>query len=281
MNNNYNNGYNNGYPNNGYNGSYPDSGFSGYENNGYNGGYTNLGYQNGGYGTQPYSSGATSMTVGDFARKVYAWMFLGLGITFAIGIFLLINAEMTAAFIVEHLEVYYILALVEVALVFILGFFVKSMPSSVCLVIFIAYSALNGLTIAPSLIIFGAESAFMAFAATACIFGGMSIYGMLTKKDLSSLGTILFFGLLGLIVFSCIAMFFNMPLNDLIISLVGIALFVGFTAYDTQKIKKYYNNLQFSHELLQRSAIIAALDLYLDFINLFLYILRLFARSRN
>lgn len=226
------------------------------------------------YQQQEYAQG-----MAEYSKKVFAWMFLGLAVTFGIGFLLMMNQATVVPFIAENISVYYILALVEVVMVFILGFFVRKLPPTACKVIFLIYSAINGLTITPALIVYGASNAIYAFAVTAGIFGAMTIYGMVTKRDLSKLGPILFIGLIGLLVYSVIAMFFQMPMSDLIISVVGIVIFVGFTAYDTQKIKKYYSYFGGDQQTLQKTAIIVALDLYLDFINLFLYILRLFARN--
>lgn len=239
-----------------------------------------FGNNNYSYNSNPYQQ-EQSLGIAEYTRKVFGWMFCGLAITFIIGFTLVMNTEAVIMFIVEHIEAYYILALVEVVLVFVLGFFISKIPASVCRIIFIAYSIINGFTITPALIVYGAANAVYAFAVTAGVFGAMTIYGMVTKKDLSKLGPVLCIGLIGLIVYSFIAMIFRMPMSDLIISLVGIVIFVLFTAYDTQKIKRYYANFSGSQEALNKTAIIVALNLYLDFINLFLYILRLFARSNR
>lgn len=228
------------------------------------------------YQQQDYAQGMAA-----YSRKVFGWMFLGLAITFGIGFILVMNQAIVIPFIARNIAAYYILALIEVVLVFVLSFFVRKLPPAVCKAIFIGYAVINGFTITPSLIVYGVSNAIYAFAVTAGIFGAMSIYGMVTKRDLSKLGPILFIGLLGLLVYSVIAMFFHMPMSDLLISIIGIVIFVAFTAYDTQKIKKYYSYFGGDQQILQKTAVIVALDLYLDFINLFLYILRLFSRNNN
>ena len=236
---------------------------------------------NNGYPQNPYQQYEQTDGLAEYSRRVFSWMFLGLGITFIIGFIMLMNEMNVIFFLVENIGLYYIAALIEVVAVFILGFFIGKLSPTVCKGIFIAYSVLNGFTITPALIVYGAESAFYAFAATAVIFGAMTLYGMATKRDLTKLGPVLTIGLLGLLVYSIFAMIFQMPMSDFIISVIGIVIFVGFTAYDTQKIKRYYVSFSGDQVSLQKTAIIAALDLYLDFINLFLYILRLFARNRN
>lgn len=241
----------------------------------------NYNYNNNGYQQNSYQQYEQTNGLAEYSKRVFSWMFLGLGITFIIGFVMLMNAERVIFFLAENIALYYIAALVEVVAVFILGFFVSKLSPMACKVIFLLYSVINGFTIAPALIIYGAESAFYAFAATALIFGGMTLYGMVTKRDLSKLGPVLFIGLIGLLIYSVIAMLFHMPMSDLLISIIGIVIFVGFTAYDTHKIKRYYASFSGDEVSLQKTAIIVALDLYLDFINLFLYILRLFAKNNN
>ncbi|MGN1456397.1 MAG: Bax inhibitor-1/YccA family protein [Acutalibacteraceae bacterium] len=241
----------------------------------------NYNYNSNGYQQNPYQQYEQTNGLAEYSKRVFSWMFLGLGITFIIGFVMLMNADKVIFFLAENIALYYIAALVEVVAVFILGFFVSKLSPTACKVIFLLYSVVNGFTITPALIVYGAESAFYAFAATALIFGGMTLYGMVTKKDLTKLGPVLFIGLIGLLIYSVIAMIFRMPMSDLLISIIGIVIFVGFTAYDTQKIKRYYASFSGDEVSLQKTAIIAALDLYLDFINLFLYILRLFARNNN
>ena len=268
-----------------YNNNYNDP-YGGYQNNDYSQ------YSRNTYDGYSYD-GSSAITLAEFSKSVYLWMFAGLAITFAVGFILLSNPAILISLLSQNSGLFTIVALVEVALVFVLGFFVYKLPSAACLVIFFIYSILNGLVIAPTLLMcsvsFGSEGellfnpmpVFGAFAATACVFGAMSLYGMITKRNLSGLGTILFFGLLGLIGYSAVSFLFQVPMSDLIISLITIALFIGFTAYDTQKIKRVYSQRCGDQELLKRSSVVVALELYLDFINLFLAILNLFFKNRN
>ena len=280
------NRFNNQY--NGYNNQFDqNSQYNGYNNQfnqnpqGFNyEGFNN--YVNGGTTNQvQYNSVSHGLTLGEYTKKVYGWMFIGLAITFGIGMFLVANKAQVISLLYEYDSLYYILAGVEVILVFALNFFIQKLSPAVAAGIFLLYSAVNGLTFAPLLIMFDISTAFTAFAVTGCIFGLMAAFATFTKKDLSSWGSVLVFGLIGLMVYSVIALLFNMPQNDFFISIVGIILFMGFTAYDTQKIKAYYNSGVYSAETAQKGAIIAALQLYLDYINLFLYILRLFANRRD
>ncbi len=225
-----------------------------------------------------YESG---ISLSDFTRNVYLRMFIGLIITFGIGIIAVFNPEMVINLIGDNIGIFLIICGIEVILVFTLGFFIQKMSPAAATAIFYTYSIVNGITIAPLLVLYDMGTVFWTLAVTAGIFGLMSFVGFITKIDLSKLGPILLFGLIGLIIFSIIAMFFAIPMSDLIICIIGIILFMGFTMYDTKKIKAFYNASAGDPDRQKKSTIIAALQLYLDFVNLFLYILRLFARNRN
>lgn len=228
-------------------------------------------FQNIGFGT---------LSLADYSRKVFTWMFIGLAITFAIGFSIMLNPAAAFSLILAFPAVFIGLVIAELVAVIVLGLFISKLSPTACKVIFILYSIVNGITLAPTLIYVGAGTAFFAFAVTGGIFGAMALYGWITKKDLTKLGTVLLFGLIGLLIFSLIAMFIHIPMADMLICLAGIAIFIGFTAYDTQKIKRYYYNYQGSGVLIEKTAVMAALDLYLDFINLFIYLARLFANRR-
>ncbi len=245
-----------------------------YNNNRYDTGFDS-GFNH--YGVSAYQTGAAGMTMADFSRKVYAWMAAGLSITFILGF--AIQNMLTLALIEQFMPVYFASVILELVMVFVLGFFIYKLPSTVSLILFLVYSVCNGITISPTLMLAGADKAIYAFAATALLFGAFSIYGLITKRDLTKLRPILLIGLIVLLVFAVLGMFFHMEAVDLGISLLGIAIFIGFTAYDTQKIKKGYEYFSGDSEMLRKSAINIALELYLDFINLFLYILRLFMRN--
>ena len=248
---------------NDYNNNFYDSG------NNYDSGYS-------GKGIGQVSSG---ISLADFSRKVYSWMAMGLSITFILGFAFQSILSANPLMIEQFFPLYIVSVILELILVFTLGFFIYKMPSTVSLILFLIYSVLNGVNIAPTLMLAGADKAIWAFAATALLFGSFSIYGIVTKRDLTKLRPILFIGLIVLIVFGILGIFFRMGAMDLIISLMGIAIFVGFTAYDTQKIKKGYEYFSGDYEMLRKASINIALQLYLDFINLFLYILRLFSRN--
>lgn len=285
-------GYDSNNPDSYYNGNTNQQQFSGYSGNpGFTGDYgANMNYTN-----AAYANGmASGVSLAEFTRKVYGWMFVGLMITFGMGMLVLLNPIASLEFLVAHYGLFWIVAIIELVLVFALSHFIDKMSPTVATVIFLLYSVACGLTIAPVLLvnslsvsatkgglIVDPSGPFMAFAATALLFGGMSVYGMVTKRDLSKWTSVLLFGLLGLIGYSLIALIFQVPMSDLFIGIIGVILFTAFTAYDTQKIKRRYYALESNGEMLQKGAIFSALELYLDFINLFLYLLRLFASKRR
>ena len=237
------------------------------------------------YGQQGYSAyqqgyQEAGISMADYSKRVYGWMSAGLTVTFVVG-FVLMNILLNnITLIADFLPFFYGGIIVEFILVIVLGFFVRKLPYGVSLGLFGVYSVLNGITITPMLVVYGAQDAIYAFAATAVLFIAISIYGIVSKRDLTKLGPVLLIGLLVLIGYSVIAMIFRMPGDSLIISLIGIALFIGFTAYDTRKIKTGYEYFKNSEKDLKKSTVTIALELYLDFINMFIYILRLFGSRR-
>ena len=221
----------------------------------------------------------SGISMADFSRRVYSWMAVGLSVTFILGFAFQSVLAANPLMLEQFFPVYIVSVIVELIMVIALGFFIYKMPSTVSLIMFLIYSVCNGVNIAPTLMLAGADKAIWAFAATALLFGAFSVYGIVTKRDLTKLRPILLIGLIVLIVFGILGMFFRMGAMDLIISLIGIAIFVGFTAYDTQKIKQGYEYFSGDAEMLKKASVNIALQLYLDFINLFLYLLRLFSRN--
>ena len=174
--------------------------------------------------------------------------------------------------------VFFGLIIAEFALVFFLSARIRTMSKSAAGIAFAAYSVVNGLTLSSVLIVYAETSVARVFVIAALLFGVMTVYGMTTKSDLMSAGRYLFMGLVGIIIASLVNMFLGSSTLDWIISLVGVALFTGLTAYDTQKVLHASASADGS-EAFDKIAIIAALELYLDFINLFLYLLRLFGKK--
>lgn len=217
--------------------------------------------------------------VGSFLRSVYAWMFLGLLFTAATA-FVVSSSQILAQFILGNLFVFYGLILIELVLVFLLAARIKNMPYSTSAGLFLLYAILNGATFASIFFVYSGASIVLAFAGTAIMFGVVSLYGFITKKDLTGLGHFMGMALLGLIVVSLIDLFFASQTLDWITSWAGVIIFTALTAYDTQKIKKLYEGMH-SNTDRQSASLMGALTLYLDFINLLLDLLRIFGRRRN
>ena len=215
----------------------------------------------------------------DFLVKVYGWMSFGLFITAAVSMFLSMREEIVVDMVRSGL--FYGLLIGEFLLVLALSAAIKSMSSTTAGIMFFIYSALNGVTISIIFLVYTKASIASTFVLCSATFGAMSVYGYTTKSDLSSVGSFCYMGLFGLIFASLFNMFFASPAIYWISTYAGIAIFIGLTAWDTQKIKLMAQGGFGDEELADKASIMGALALYLDFINLFLYLLRLFGRRRD
>lgn len=212
-----------------------------------------------------------------FMTRTYAWMTLALCVT-ALAAFLTVSSQGMLEFIFSSKIVFYGLIIGELLLVGAMIAAVNRMSPTVAMLVFIAYSALNGLTLSVVLLLFTASSVVLTFLITAGTFAIMSIYGYTTKADLTRIGNIALMALIGVILASLVNMFLNSETLDYIISYVGVAIFVGLIAYDTQKLKDLSYAVDHESAAGKKASIMGALTLYLDFINLFLFLLRLFGR---
>lgn len=213
-------------------------------------------------------------------RSVYNWMMLGLFVS-GITAFFTIHSESMLQLIYGNPITIWILLIGELGLVFAITGAVGSMSAATASLLFVIFSVLNGLTLSSILLIYTAESISTTFLVTGLTFGATSFYGYVTKKDLTSWGNFLVMGLIGIIIASVANIFWQNSMFDLMISYIGIVIFVGLTAYDTQKIRRLAETIRTSDsEQFGKAAIIGALSLYLDFVNLFLMLLRLFGRRR-
>ncbi|MFA6059766.1 MAG: Bax inhibitor-1/YccA family protein [Taibaiella sp.] len=230
---------------------------------------------------QPYNTNPTTIDSSFVARyiaKVYGWMFLGLSIT-AVVAFLVASSPLAQSVLFGNRLVFFGLFIAQIFLVGFLSIRIQKMSSTTATAIFLGYSALMGLTFSVFILAYSAASLVTVFAITAGTFGVMSAVGYFTKQDLTSFGKIMIMGLVGVVIASIVNIFMESKMLYWIISYVGVAVFVGLIAYDTQKIKAYA--LLDSEEDRKKGAILGALSLYLDFINLFIMLLRLFGGSRN
>lgn len=208
-------------------------------------------------------------------NKVYGIMFLGLLLTAGVA-YAVAGSPVMMNFIYGNPFMFIILAVVELGLVWYLSSRVLEMSSGKARLMFGIYALLNGLTMAYIFIAYNLGAIYMAFFTTAITFAVMSVYGYFTKTDLTGIGKILFFGLIGILIATLVNMFVRSSQVDLYISYAGVIIFLGLTAYDTQKIKEMYEQNRN-----ENIAVLGALALYLDFVNLFLMLLRIFGSSRD
>ena len=210
-------------------------------------------------------------------RKVYLKMFLGLLVT-ALTSWLVLTNETILLTLVQSRGLLIGLCVAELALVFILSMAINKLSSPVATLLFYVYAVINGVTLTPIFLMYTMSSIALTFFVTAGVFLAMSIYGYTTKSDLTKFGSYLIMGLFGLIICTLINMFWANSIMDWIISFAGVIIFIGLTAWDTQKIKQMA--LETDEVNAGKLATLGALSLYLDFINLFLYLLR-FLGNRN
>lgn len=213
-------------------------------------------------------------------RKVYTWMALALVIT-GVTAYGVAHSPAMMQLIYGNSFVMWGLIIAELALVFIVSGMINRLSLTTATLLFVLYSVVNGTTL--SVIFLGYSQSVIAktFFITAGMFGVMSFYGYVTKQDLSSIGKILFMALIGLIIATIVNLFVRSSMFDMILSYVGVVIFVGLTAWDTQKIKQMLLMADGMDESVQKIALMGALSLYLDFINLFLYLLRIFGGNRD
>jgi len=223
------------------------------------------------------NSKSIALTKNLFTR-VYAWMFAGLLMSALMAFFVSTQPELIKLFLRNKI-MFFGLIIGELLLVISISGMINRMSSATAGALFAAYSLMNGITLSTIFLIYQIGSISTAFVITAGTFGLMSLIGYFTKADLSRFGSLLFMGLIGLILASIVNIFLKSSRLDWIVSILGVILFVALTAYDTNKIKMMLDRAD-SDETVAKIAVIGALTLYLDFINLFLFILRLMGRRR-
>jgi len=215
----------------------------------------------------------------DFFQKVYFWMFLGLLISGAISVYVA-SSDYLISIIILNRWIFYSLLIGELVLVIVLAGLVKKISASTATVLFIVYCITTGLTLSVIFLVFTMSSIAVVFFIAAGMFGVMSLFGFFTKNDLTGIGKIFFMGLIGLVIAMLVNLFLQSSIFDFILSILGVVIFTGLTAYDIQRIKKQslIGNQGAGED--RKKAIMGALTLYLDFINLFLSLLRLFGKRR-
>ena len=210
-------------------------------------------------------------------RKVYLWMTLALVIT-GFTAYIVATSPALLNIIYSSQAVIWILFGVELALVIGITAAINKLSLPVATLLFILYSVVNGVVFSSIFMLFSMSTISTVFFITAGTFGAMSVFGYTTKTDLTSWGKLFMMALVGLIIATIVNIFMKSSGLDVIISYVGVLIFVGLTAYDTQKIKEMCIQAPDTGEVMQKYALLGALSLYLDFINLFIYLLRIFGR---
>lgn len=214
--------------------------------------------------------------------KVYGWMTLAL-VASAIAAYYTASSDTMRSLVFGHKLAFFGLMMAEVALVIYLSARITRLSFGAAAALFGGYSVLNGVTMAGVLLIYSSGTVHAAFLATALTFGVMSFVGYTTEKDLTSIGSYLMMALVGLIIGTLVNVFFHLTWLQSLITYAGLIIFVGLTAYDTQRVKNtlHYANAAGYEVETRKIALMGALNLYLDFVNMFLYILRLLGGRQN
>ena len=222
---------------------------------------------------------SAGLTLNEYITRTFGWMFLGLLATFAVAAALSLSGYVYFIFAIPYALPVVTIAEFAVVIFFSTGILKRSV--AVTRTLFFAYAVLNGIVFSAYFVIFELYTLFAVFGLTALFFGAFALYGRFTKTDLSRLRPLLLGGLIFLLIAGLISMFVISDQLERIICMIGIVVFLCFTAYDVQKIKFNYEYFYGNEEILQKASIFSALQLYLDFINLFLYLLRFLGRNNR
>jgi len=214
-----------------------------------------------------------------FLPKVYGWMTAGLALT-ALAALLTLSSESALRLIFGNKMVFYALIFGELGLVLAMSAAINRISAATATGMFLLYSALNGVTFASIFLVYTQSSIASTFFIASGTFAAMSLYGYATKRDLTGWGSFFFMGLIGIIIASLVNIFLQSAMVTWVVSYIGVFVFVGLTAYDTQKLKQLGAAGFADEESRKKAAIIGALRLYLDFINLFLMLLRIMGNRR-
>ncbi len=228
---------------------------------------------------RPYAAISEQDAVRIFLQKVYIWMAGGLILTGVIA-YQVSQSETLISALLRNRGLFYLLLFGELALVIAFSFVVNRVSAAVAGAMFVAYSALNGVTLSIIFLVYTTTSIAQVFFITAGTFAGMSVYGFATKKDLTAMGSFMIMGLWGIIITMVVNFFLRSPTVGYAISFIAVFVFLGLTAYDTQKLKALALSNPELATATENPAIMGALMLYLDFINLFLNLLRIFGKRR-
>lgn len=213
-----------------------------------------------------------------FLLNVYNWMAMGLALTAVVAYGTAHSGFVTT--IMQNPVLYFGLFIAQLGVVLGLTFAINKIPSGVAIGAFFLYSALTGLTFSVLFLVYTGGSIASTFFICAAMFGSVSVFGYITKMDLSKFGTYFLMALIGIIIATIVNIFLKSNTLNWIISYVGVIIFVGLTAYDTQRIKRMSQSTDFDTEQGKKGAVMGALTLYLDFINMFLFLLRILGNKK-
>ena len=223
---------------------------------------------------------AANSVVSIYMRQVYQWMTAGLAVTTVVA-YAVASSPAVQAAIFGNTIVLILMLVAQFGLVIALSAAVHKMSGGMATGLFLLYSAVTGATLSSIFVVYPIASIANAFLVTTGTFLAMSVYGTVTKRDLTAMGSFLFMGLIGIVIASLVNIFLKSSMMDFIISCLGVLIFTGLTAYDTQKLKNIGEQIDLRDSSnLRKYAILGALTLYLDFINLFLMLLRIFGNRR-
>ena len=216
-----------------------------------------------------------------FMLRIYNYMSIGLGLTGVVAYLVASSPTLTSIFFGNQV-IFWIAALAPLGIVFYMGARIQNMSAATAQSVFWIYAALNGISLASIFMMYTGASIAKVFFITSGTFAAMSLYGYTTKKDLTGFGSFLFMGVIGLVLASVVNIFFASPGLSFVISVAGVLIFVGLTAYDTQKLKSIYLSGIENHgtEAVSKTSILGALSLYLDFLNMFIFLLRFMGDRR-
>ncbi len=229
---------------------------------------------------QNIAASPTQVSESSFISKVYLWMSLGLIVSAGGSIFMLSQPELLKA-VFTNRWIFFGLIIAEVGLVIWLSAAAMRLSAAAASTLFLAYSFLNGVTLCSIFLVYTGGSIATTFAVTAGTFFFFSVYGLTTKKDLTGLGSLAMMGLIGVVIASVVNIFLKSSGLMWVMTFVGIAVFLALIAYDTQKLKAMHAMAAHDEDMSKKIAVLGALALYLDFINLFLLLLRIFGKGRD
>ena len=222
-------------------------------------------------------------TLSQYMTKTFGWMFAGLLVTFAVGIGTVTSG---LVYLLAGTGLIFLTSIAELVMVFVLSARITTLQPSTATGLFFGYAVLNGINLSTIFLVYDVGSLVLAFLVGAVYFGVMAVYGATTRRDLTGWGPKLFAGLIAMLVCSLVGSLFslfgmNFGVMDLVLCAIGLLIFMGLTAYDTQMLKHHYAYFGGDAAMLHKASIIGALNLYLDFINIFLYILRMVGRRND